>query len=57
MATGGLLALALAEPVLAGAIALILVCVAIVLLIQARRAMKALLRLPDKWLGPRQPDR
>ena len=57
LATGGMLALAFADPVAAAAIALILVCVAIVLLIQARRAMKALLMMRDKWLGPRQPDR
>ncbi|HEY5723114.1 MAG TPA: DUF4126 domain-containing protein [Allosphingosinicella sp.] len=56
VATGGMLALAFADPVAATAIALILVCIAIVLLIQARRALKALLRLRDKWLGPRQPD-
>ncbi len=52
VATGGLLALAFADPVVAIAIAAILVCIAVVLLIQARRAMRTLLRLRDKWLGP-----
>ena len=40
----------LAEPALAGAIALILVCVAIALLIQARRAIRTLLRIRDRML-------
>ena len=51
VATGGMLALAFADPVAATAVALILVCVAIVLLIQARRALKALLRLRDRLLS------
>ena len=51
VATGGLLALAFADPVAATAVALILVCIAIVLLIQARRAMRALLRLRDRLLS------
>lgn len=51
VATGGLLALALAEPMFAGAIALILVCIAVVLLVQARRAIRALLRLRDRMLS------
>lgn len=56
VATGGMLALAFADPVAATAIALILVCIAIVLLIQARRALRALLRLRDKWLGGGRPE-
>ena len=51
VATGGMLALAFADPVAATAIALILVCIAIVLLIQARRALRALLRLRDRLLS------
>jgi hypothetical protein len=46
-----LLALAFADPVAATAVALILVCIPIVLLIQARRAMRALLRLRDRLLS------
>ena len=51
VATGGMLALAFADPVAATAVALILVCIAIVLLIQARRAMKGLIRLRDRLLS------
>jgi hypothetical protein len=45
VATGGLLALALAYPVLAVGVALLLLGFALLLLVLARRAMKALLRL------------
>jgi hypothetical protein len=45
VATGGLLALALAYPVLAVGVALLLFGFALLLLVLARRAMKALLRL------------
>ena len=51
VATAGMLALAFADPWLAGLVALILIGIAIVLLIQARRAMKGLIRLRDRLLS------
>jgi hypothetical protein len=50
VATGGMLALALASPEAAVAIALILIAAAAVLLYYARRAMRALLRVRDRML-------
>jgi len=51
VATGGMLALAFADPWLAAAVALILAIVAVALLIQARRAIRALLRARDRLIS------
>lgn len=54
VATGGLLALAVAYPAAAIGVALVLLAFAIVLLILARRALKALGRLGRRLVPPRE---
>ena len=52
--TGGLLALALASPALAGLVALLALAFAVLLLVYARRALRAMLRFRDR-LFPVEP--
>ncbi len=52
VATGGMLALALASPGVAIVIALVALGFAVLLIIYARRAVRALLRVRDKILSP-----
>lgn len=47
--TGGLLALALASPALAGVVALLALAFAVLLLVYARRALRAVLRWRDRF--------
>lgn len=51
VATGSMLALAFLNPVAAIVVALAALAFAIALLVYARRAMRALARLGDRWLG------
>jgi hypothetical protein len=55
VATGGLLWLALSNPVAAVGVALAALLFAVVLLIYARRALRALLRMRDRILPPQAP--